>query len=109
MFFAGTNYANFKYFRKRGHIMREITMAQAINEAMAYCMQEDERVFILGEGVATGAFGVTKGLIDKFGPNRVLNTPLSEGGFVGMAVGSAAYGMKPIVEIMMMDFITVAM
>ena len=89
--------------------MREITMAQALNEAMAYCMQEDERVFILGEGIATGAFGVTKGLIDKFGPTRVLNTPLSEGGFVGMAVGSAAYGMRPIVEIMMMDFITVAM
>ena len=89
--------------------MREITMGQAINEALAYCMQEDERVFVLGEGVVTGAFGITKGLVDKFGRERVLNTPLGEAGFVGMAVGAAAMGMRPVVEIMMIDFIAVPM
>jgi pyruvate/2-oxoglutarate/acetoin dehydrogenase E1 component len=89
--------------------MREITMGQALNEALVQCMAEDERVFVLGEGVATGAFGITKGLADRFGRERVLNTPLGEAGFVGMAVGAAAAGMRPVVEIMMMDFITVTM
>ena len=72
-------------------------------------MQEDERVFVLGEGVVTGAFGITKGLVDKFGRERVINTPLGEAGFVGMAVGAAAMGMRPVVEIMMIDFIAVPM
>jgi pyruvate dehydrogenase E1 component beta subunit len=89
--------------------MREISMGQAIQEALSYCMQEDERVFVLGEGVVTGAFGITKGLVDKFGRERVINTPLGEAGFVGMAVGAAAMGMRPVVEIMMIDFITVPM
>jgi pyruvate dehydrogenase E1 component beta subunit len=83
-------------------------MAQALNEALFHCMEEDERVFVLGEGVVTGTFGVTKGLVDKFGRERVINTPLSEASFTGMGVGAAATGMRPVVEIMMMDFITVA-
>lgn len=89
--------------------MREINMAQALNEALFQCMEEDERVYVLGEGVVTGTFGVTKELVDSFGRERVINTPLSEASFTGMAVGAAATGMRPVVEIMMMDFITVAM
>jgi acetoin:2,6-dichlorophenolindophenol oxidoreductase subunit beta len=89
--------------------MREITMAQALNEALFQCMKEDERVFILGEGVVTGPFGITKGLVDTFGRERVINTPLGEAGFTGMGVGAAATGLRPVVEIMMMDFVTVPM
>lgn len=89
--------------------MREITMAQALNEALYHCMKEDEQVFILGEGVVTGPFGITQGLADKFGRERVINTPLSEASFTGMGVGAAATGLRPVVEIMMMDFITVPM
>ena len=89
--------------------MREITMAQALNEALFHCMEEDERVFVLGEGVVTGTFGITKGLVNRFGRERVINTPLSEAGFTGMGVGAAASGMRPVVEIMMMDFIAVPM
>jgi acetoin:2,6-dichlorophenolindophenol oxidoreductase subunit beta len=89
--------------------MREINMAQALNEALFQCMTEDERVYVLGEGVVTGTFGVTKGLVDRFGRDRVINTPLSEASFTGMAVGAASTGMRPVVEIMMMDFITMAM
>ncbi|KPK94993.1 MAG: hypothetical protein AMJ94_00680 [Deltaproteobacteria bacterium SM23_61] len=88
--------------------MRKIGMAQALNEALFHCMKEDERVCVLGEGVVTGTFGVTKGLVDTFGKERVINTPLSEASFTGMGVGAAATGMRPVVEIMMMDFITVA-
>lgn len=89
--------------------MREITMGQALNEALFHCMEEDERVFVLGEGVVTAPFGITKGLANKFGRERVINTPLSEAGFTGMGVGAAASGMRPVVEIMLMDFIAVPM
>ncbi len=76
--------------------MREITMGQALNEALFHCMEEDERVFVLGEGVVTAPFGITKGLVNKFGRERVINTPLSEAGFTGMGVGAAASGMRPV-------------
>jgi len=72
-------------------------------------MHRDETVFLMGEDVAAGVMGKTAGLIDEFGPERVRNTPLAEGGFVGSAVGAAAAGMRPIIEIMFWNFIFVTM
>ena len=91
--------------------MREITYAQAINEALDYQLQKDARVFLMGEDIGKygGIFQVTAGLLDKFGPERVIDTPISEAAFVGGAVGAAMTGMRPIVEIMFIDFTTVAM
>jgi pyruvate dehydrogenase E1 component beta subunit len=91
--------------------MREITYAQAINEGLKACMKEDERVVLLGEDIGPygGVFQVTAGLLDEFGPSRVMDTPISEAGFVGAAVGAALTGMRPVVEIMFIDFTTVCM
>lgn len=89
--------------------MREITFAQALNEAIRQQMEKDETVFLIGEDVATGVFPVSKGLAEKFGKERVINAPLSEAGFTGTGVGAAMMGMRPIVEIGLMDFMTVAM
>ena len=91
--------------------MRELTYAQAINEALRQCMKEDERVILLGEdiGVYGGIFQVTAGLLDEFGPERVIDTPIAEAGFTGASVGAALTGMRPVVEIMFIDFTTVAM
>ncbi|MHB1375844.1 MAG: alpha-ketoacid dehydrogenase subunit beta [Candidatus Humimicrobiaceae bacterium] len=86
--------------------MRHITIAEAIREAMSQEMRTDNTVFLAGEdiGVLGGAFGVTKGMIDEFGPERVLNTPISETAIAGIGTGAAAAGYRPIVEIMYMDF-----
>ena len=89
--------------------MREITYAQALNEAISQQMEKDPRVFLIGEDIASGVFAVTKGLVEKFGKDRVINAPMCEAGFTGTGVGAAMMGMKPIVEIMLMDFITLAM
>jgi len=91
--------------------MRELTYAQAINEALRQCMKEDERVILLGEdiGVFGGVFQVTAGLLNEFGPERVIDTPIAEAGFTGASVGAALTGMRPVVEIMFIDFTTVAM
>ncbi len=91
--------------------MREITYCEALNEALRTCMSEDERVVLLGEDIGCygGIFQVTKGLQDAFGPDRVVDTPISETGFVGAAVGAAVTGMRPVVEIMFIDFTTVCM
>ena len=91
--------------------MPEITYAQAIKDAMSEEMRRDERVFILGEDIGPygGAFGVTRGMIEEFGPERVRDTPISEAAITGAAVGAAMTGMRPIVEIMFSDFITIAM
>lgn len=90
--------------------MREITYRQAIYEALHEEMERDRSVVILGEdvGVYGGAFGVTKDLWQKFGKQRVINTPISENSFVGIATGLAMNGMRPVVEIMFMDFLTLA-
>ena len=90
---------------------REITYAAAINEALDYWMGRDEDVILLGEdiGYYGGIFQVTAGLLKKYGPERVIDTPISEAGFVGAAVGAAMAGMRPVVEIMFIDFITCAM
>ncbi len=90
---------------------RTISYAEAVREAIAEAMSADERVFILGEdiGVYGGAFGVTGDLFHRFGPERVRDTPISELGIVGAAVGAALAGMRPIVEIQFSDFTAQAM
>jgi len=90
---------------------REITYLEAVREAMSQEMRQNEEVFILGEdiGVYGGAFGVTRGMIEEFGPERVRNTPISEAGIAGAAVGAALTGMRPILELQFSDFITIAM
>lgn len=87
--------------------MREITYSQAINEAMAEEMAKDERVFLMGQDVGAfgGVFGVTAGLHDRFGSERVIDTPISEMFLVGGGVGAAITGMRPIVELQFADFI----
>ncbi len=89
--------------------MRKTTYIQAVNEAMRDEMRRDPSVFLMGEDVGYygGLFRVTRNLMDEFGPTRVLDTPISEQGFVGMAVGAAMTGMRPIIELMYMDFFMV--
>ena len=91
--------------------MREIRYSDAVREALAAEMERDPNVVLLGEdiGVYGGAFGVTAGLLERFGPDRVVDTPISENSFVGLAVGAAVTGLRPVVEIMFMDFIALAM
>lgn len=91
--------------------MREITYSEALNEALRQCMEADERVVVLGEDVGCygGIFQVTKGLQERFGLDRVVDTPISEAGFVGASVGAALTGMRPVTEIMFIDFTTVCM
>ena len=91
--------------------MRELTYAQAIREAMTLEMRRDENVFLMGEdvGIYGGAFGVSVGMYDEFGPQRVKDTPISEAVIAGAAAGAAVTGMRPIAEIMFSDFITISM
>ena len=90
--------------------MPEVRFGQAINRALADAMASDPAVVLFGEDVAVagGPFGVTRGLLDKFGPQRVRDTPISEATIVGAAVGAAMSGLKPVVEVMFMDFVTLA-
>jgi len=91
--------------------LREITFAQAINEALADEMRRDPRVFIIGEdvGEAGTPFKVLSGLIAEFGPQRVIDSPISEAGIAGLGVGAAMTGMRPVVDIMFGDFLTLTM
>src|SRR3954466_14659265 len=90
---------------------RELSYAEAIREALAQAMAADDRVFLFGEdvGVYGGAFGVSGDLYHRFGKERVIDTPISELGLAGAAVGAALTGMKPVLEIQFSDFITLAM
>ena len=90
---------------------REITFAQAIREALAEEMRRDPRVFVLGEDVAEAGtpFKVLSGLVDEFGQERVFDTPISEAGITGLALGAAMTGQRPVVDIMFGDFITLTM
>jgi pyruvate/2-oxoglutarate/acetoin dehydrogenase E1 component len=90
---------------------REITFAQAINEALAEEMRRDPTVFIIGEDVAEAGtpFKVLSGLVKEFGPKRVIDSPISEAGIAGIGVGAAMTGMRPVVDIMFGDFITLTM
>jgi acetoin:2,6-dichlorophenolindophenol oxidoreductase subunit beta len=90
---------------------REITFAEAVREALAEEMRRDERVHIIGEDVAEAGtpFKVLSGLVEEFGTKRVVDTPISEAGFTGVAVGAAMTGLRPVVDIMFGDFITLTM
>jgi len=83
-----------------------ITVRDALNEAMREELQLDEKVFLIGEEVAeyNGAYKISKGLLDEFGPERIIDTPISEMGFAGMAVGASFLGQRPIVEFMSFNF-----
>ena len=91
--------------------MPEITYREAIRDAMVIEMRRDNTVFLMGEDIGTygGAFGVSAGMLDEFGPERILETPISELAIVGAATGAAMVGMKPIAEMMFMDFILLAL
>lgn len=91
--------------------MREISYSDALREALTEELRRDEQVFVMGEDIGPygGAFGVTRDLLETFGPERVVDTPISEESFVGMAVGASLMGSRPVVEIMFMDFIPLAM
>ncbi len=88
--------------------MPEMRMAQAINNALVSEMKTDPNVFIMGEDVTIGVFRITSGLVDQFGDKRVRDTPITESAIIGSAVGAAACGLRPVVEIMFVDFIGVA-
>ncbi len=91
--------------------MAEVTYREAVRDALARALREDERVFLMGEDIAEmgGSMGVTQGLLDEFGPERIRNTPISEMAIVGSGIGAAIQGMRPIVEIMYEDFLTLSM
>jgi acetoin:2,6-dichlorophenolindophenol oxidoreductase subunit beta len=90
---------------------REISLAQAVNEALAEELRRDETVFVIGEDVAEAGtpFKVLAGLVDEFGPERILDSPISEAGITGMGLGAAMTGMRPVVDIMFGDFMTLVM
>lgn len=88
--------------------MREIPYLVAINEALAEEMRRDERVFVIGEDVQAGTFGVTRGLVQQFGPDRVMDTPLSETAVAGSALGAAMAGYRPVADLMFADFMFIA-
>ena len=91
--------------------MPELTYREAVRETLSRAMREDDSVFLMGEDIAEmgGSMGVTQGMLDEFGPERVRNTPISEMAIVGTGIGAAMQGMHPIVEIMYEDFLTLSM
>jgi len=91
--------------------MRELSYMEALREAMRQAMQKDDRVFLIGEdiGIYGGAFGVSAGLLDEFGPKRIIDTPISEAGIAGACIGAAVTGMRPIGEMQFSDFVVIAM
>jgi pyruvate/2-oxoglutarate/acetoin dehydrogenase E1 component len=88
----------------------ELSYREAVRDALATAMRKDDDVFIMGEDIAEmgGSMGVTQGLLDEFGPERIRNTPISEIGIVGTGIGAAMQGMRPVVEIMYEDFLTLS-
>src|SRR5213593_2588588 len=93
------------------HGTRELTLAQAVNEALREEMRRDPSIFVIGEDVAEAGtpFKVLAGLVDEFGTERVLDSPISEPGITGLALGAAMTGMRPVVDIMFGDFLTLIM
>ena len=91
--------------------MRQLRGNEALREALCQEMAEDDRIFVIGEDVAGhgGVFRVTKGMLERFGPGRVIDSPISESGIVGAGLGAALMGMRPVVEIQFTDLITIAM
>jgi len=94
-----------------GNGKREITYLEAVREALVQEMRRDPEVFLIGEdvGVYGGAFGVSRGMLEEFGPERIRETPISEAAIAGAATGAALMGMRPVMEIMFMDFIAISM
>jgi acetoin:2,6-dichlorophenolindophenol oxidoreductase subunit beta len=88
---------------------RKVNFLQAINEAMAEEMRRDPKVFVMGEDVHMGVFGQTAGLVKEFGDERILNTPIAENAITGVAMGAALNGMRPVLELMFLDFAMLAM
>ena len=91
--------------------MPELSYREAVRDALAQAMRKDDDVFIMGEDIAEmgGSMGVTQGMLDEFGAERVRNTPISEIAIVGAGIGAAMQGMRPVVEVMYEDFLTVSM
>jgi pyruvate/2-oxoglutarate/acetoin dehydrogenase E1 component len=91
--------------------MPELSYREAVRDALSQAMRQDEDVFIMGEDIAEmgGSMGVTQGMLDEFGPERVRNTPISEMAIVGSGIGAAMQGMRPVVEVMYEDFLTISM
>src|SRR6059036_2454306 len=91
--------------------MPELTYREAVRDALATAMRKDDSIFLMGEDIAEmgGSMGVTQGLVDEFGPERVRNTPISEMAIVGTGIGAAIQGMRPVVEIMYEDFLTLSL
>src|SRR5919197_3496375 len=91
--------------------MPELSYREAVRDALSHAMREDEDVFIMGEDIAEmgGSMGVTAGMLEEFGPDRVRNTPISEMAIVGTGIGAAMQGLRPVVEVMYEDFTTLAM
>ncbi|HEY2903220.1 MAG TPA: alpha-ketoacid dehydrogenase subunit beta, partial [Polyangia bacterium] len=90
--------------------MPTVAYREALNQAMAEEMERDDRIFLMGEEVGhyNGAYKVSKGLLDRFGEKRVIDTPIAEGGFVGVGIGAAMVGLRPIIELMTWNFSLVA-
>ncbi|HEV8103316.1 MAG TPA: alpha-ketoacid dehydrogenase subunit beta, partial [Gaiellaceae bacterium] len=90
--------------------MPELTYREAVRDALSQAMRQDDDVFIMGEDIAEmgGSMGVTAGMLDEFGPERVRNSPISEMAIAGAAIGAAVQGMRPVAEIMYEDFLTLA-
>ena len=91
--------------------MRTVAFREALNEALSEEMEKDDRIFLMGEEVGhyDGAYKVSKGLLKKFGENRVIDTPIAEGGFVGVGIGAAMVGLRPVVEMMTFNFALLAL
>src|SRR3954471_8777528 len=91
--------------------MPELSYREAVRDALVTAMRQDESVFIMGEDIAEmgGSMGVTQGMVAEFGPERVRNTPISEMALVGAGIGAAMQGMRPVVEIMYEDFLTLSL
>src|SRR6266568_3365787 len=91
--------------------MPELSYREAVRDALSQAMRRDEDVFVMGEDIAEmgGSMGVTQGMLDEFGPERVRNTPISEMAIVGAGIGAAMQGMRPVVEVLYEDFLTLAM
>src|ERR687886_254769 len=90
--------------------MAELSYREAVRDALSTAMRRDDDVFVMGEDIAEtgGSMGVTQGMLDEFGPERVRNTPISEMALVGAGIGAAMQGMRPVVEVMYEDFLTLA-
>jgi pyruvate dehydrogenase E1 component subunit beta len=102
------NFAQLKFYNQ---MARQIALREALREAMSEEMRRDDRVFLMGEEVAeyNGAYKVSQGMLDEFGPKRVIDTPIAELGFTGIAVGAAQNGLRPIVEYMTWNFAVLAL